>query len=157
MKKRIIKKERKIDVRAIKHKYLECESCGTEVFADINAVSVMCSKCFMKRIPCDTTDLKPQSSGRPVGWKFMKVFVDKDGTVYHSGEEQPKLKGKLPPTDVESIKKQQKEKRALNKEKKVKKEKRRTEKMIKDYQKKQKIKKQIKEKKKEAMEKLLKK
>ena len=31
---------------------------------------------------------------------FMNEFVDKDGTVYHKGKEQPKLKGTLPPTKV---------------------------------------------------------
>ena len=30
----------------------------------------------------------------------MAEFVDKDGTVYHKGKEQPKLKGTLPPTEV---------------------------------------------------------
>ena len=31
-------------------------------------------------------------TGRPAGWHWMKEFVDKDGTVYHLGKEQPKLK-----------------------------------------------------------------
>ena len=39
-------------------------------------------------------------TGRPAGWHWMKEFVDKDGTVYHMGKEQPKLKGTLPPTKV---------------------------------------------------------
>ena len=32
------------------------------------------------------------------GWKFMKVFVHENGTVYHKGVEQPDLKGTLPAT-----------------------------------------------------------
>ena len=31
---------------------------------------------------------------------FMNEFVDKDGTVFHKGVEQPKLKGTLKPTKV---------------------------------------------------------
>ena len=38
----------------------------------------------------------------------MKEFVDKDGTVYHLGKEQPKLKGTLPPTKVTPPKKKDK-------------------------------------------------
>ena len=34
----------------------------------------------------------------------MAEFVDKDGTVYHKGKEQPKLKGTLPPTKVQPVK-----------------------------------------------------
>jgi len=45
---------------------------------------------------------KPQrvKTGRPAGWHWMAEFVDKDGTVYHKGKEQPKLKGTLSPTEV---------------------------------------------------------
>ena len=39
-------------------------------------------------------------TGRPAGWHFMNEFVDKDGTVFHKGVEQPKLKGTLKPTKV---------------------------------------------------------
>ena len=35
----------------------------------------------------------------------MNEFVDKDGTVYHRGVEQPKLKGTLKPTKVVAKKK----------------------------------------------------
>ena len=47
-------------------------------------------------------------TGRPAGWHWMKEFVDKDGTVYHMGKEQPKLKGTLPPTKVTPPKKKTK-------------------------------------------------
>ena len=35
----------------------------------------------------------------------MNEFVDKDGSVFHKGVEQPKLKGTLPPTKVKTKKK----------------------------------------------------
>jgi hypothetical protein len=35
----------------------------------------------------------------------MKEFVDKDGSVYHKGKEQPKLKGTKKPTKVSPPKK----------------------------------------------------
>ena len=44
-------------------------------------------------------------SGFHRGWKFMKVFVHENGTVYHKGEEQPKLKGTLPATPRKESKK----------------------------------------------------
>jgi hypothetical protein len=47
---------------------------------------------------------KRVSTGRPAGWHWMAEFVDKDGTVYHKGKEQPKLKGTLPPTKVQPVK-----------------------------------------------------
>jgi len=37
---------------------------------------------------------------KPKGWRFMKVFVDSDGNVFHKGEEQPTLKGTLPTTVI---------------------------------------------------------
>jgi len=48
--------------------------------------------------------VKPKKSGRPAGWHFMSEFVDKDGTVFHKGVEQPKLKGTLKPTKVKKKK-----------------------------------------------------
>jgi hypothetical protein len=35
----------------------------------------------------------------------MKVFVDKNGNVFHKGKEQPKLKGTLEPTKPKPAKK----------------------------------------------------
>ena len=51
------------------------------------------------------------STGRPRGWKWMQVYVDKDGTVFYKGEEQPDLKGTLKPTKVK--KKKPKKKKTL--------------------------------------------
>ena len=45
------------------------------------------------------------NTGRRAGWHFMAEFVDKDGTVFHKGIEQPKLKGTLSPTKVKPRKK----------------------------------------------------
>ena len=55
------------------------------------------------------------STGRPRGWRWRKEFVDADGTVFHKGVEQPKLKGTLPPTDVASIKSKHQEAKAEKK------------------------------------------
>jgi hypothetical protein len=40
------------------------------------------------------------AQGFPKGWRFMKEFVHADGTVFHRGVEQPKLKGTLEPTTI---------------------------------------------------------
>ena len=39
-------------------------------------------------------------TGRPMGWHWMKEFVDKDGSVFHKGKEVPELKGTLPVTVI---------------------------------------------------------
>ena len=56
-----------------------------------------------KKFP-ETSKPSYTPTGRPAGWHWMKEFVDKDGTVYHLGKEQPKLKGTLPPTKVKPVK-----------------------------------------------------
>ena len=43
----------------------------------------------------------------------MAEFVDKDGTVYHKGVEQPKLKGTLKPTKVSKKKIKRRSKREI--------------------------------------------
>ena len=59
----------------------------------------------------ETTKKSKPKTGRPAGWHYMAEFVDKDGTVYHKGKEQPKLKGTLPPTEVKPRKKPTKKRR----------------------------------------------
>jgi hypothetical protein len=44
----------------------------------------------------------------------MAEFVDKDGTVFHKGKEQPKLKGTLPPTKVKPVAKKKTKRRTQN-------------------------------------------
>ena len=84
-----------------------CRKCGREVKGvSEDAVKVTCSHCVLRIVGFPE---EPKSAykptGRPAGWHWMKEFVDKDGTVYHLGKEQPKLKGTLKPTKIVSKKK----------------------------------------------------
>ena len=95
--------------------YMDCKITGEpvpNVSTDIK--SVIGSKAVMGKIhkmfPETTKKSKPKT-GRPAGWHWMAEFVDKDGTVYHKGKEQPKLKGTLPPTEVKPRKKPTKKRR----------------------------------------------
>ena len=88
---------------------MDCKITGEPVpNVSTETKSVIGSRALMgrmfKQFP-DTTTPKRQPTGRPAGWHFMKEFVDKDGTVFHLGKEQPKLKGTLPPTKVKPKKK----------------------------------------------------
>ena len=91
-------------------RYMMCQ-CGEYISVGDNATGVRCSnevnRNVMKMFPElheeNKSTYKP--TGRPAGWHFMKEFVDKGGNVFHSGKEQPKLKGTLLPTKVKSRKK----------------------------------------------------
>ena len=96
--------------------YMDCKITGEPVAnVSTEATSVIGSKAVMARVdkmfPSET---KPQrvKTGRPAGWHWMAEFVDKDGTVYHRGKEQPKLKGKLKPTKVTPPKKKKTKRRS---------------------------------------------
>ena len=84
--------------------YMDCKITGEPVpNVSTEATSVIGSRAFMARMDkMFPTETKPQRvrTGRPSGWHFMNEFVDKDGTVYHKGKEQPKLKGTRPITVV---------------------------------------------------------
>ena len=84
--------------------YMDCKITGEPVRnVGTEATSVIGSRAFMARMDKmfpEEKKLKRIRTGRPAGWHWMKEFVDKDGTVYHLGKEQPKLKGTLPPTKV---------------------------------------------------------
>ena len=83
------------------NRYLECKVCGQFTKTDPNATATTCHECVRELYEKDFPYVPPkkyQGSGRPRGWAFMKQFVDKDGTVFHKGVEQPDLKGTLPPT-----------------------------------------------------------
>jgi len=70
------------------------------------AVKVTCSYCVFTTVgmpESPKSTYKP--TGRPAGWHWMAEFVDKDGTVFYRGKEQPKLKGTLKPTKVKPRKK----------------------------------------------------
>ena len=88
-------------------RYMSCQICGNYESVGEEAVAVKCSRCvnmlMMRDFPLEDKSYK--STGRPVGWHWMKEFVDKDGKVYHKGKEQPKLKGTLKPTIVKARKK----------------------------------------------------
>ena len=84
--------------------YMDCKITGEPVKnVSTDCKEVIGSRALTgllhKKFPeTDKPAYKP--TGRPAGWHWMKEFVDKDGTVYHLGKEQPKLKGTLPPTKV---------------------------------------------------------
>ena len=88
-------------------KYMVCSMCGNYEQVGEEATKVKCSRCvsmiMMRKFPLEDKSYK--STGRPVGWHWMKEFVDKDGNVFHKGKEQPKLKGTLKPTAVKARKK----------------------------------------------------
>ena len=86
-------------------KWVVCSKCkAEEVKVSEEAISAICSICVQRMIPPPVfkSQEAPKSTGRPRGWQFMKLFVDRDGNVFHKGVEQPKMKGKLPPTDVKT-------------------------------------------------------
>ena len=108
--------------------HMQCKVCGEYVpNVGEQAIAVKCSRCVSltmgNKFPPIDKGYKP--TGRPVGWHFMKEFVDKDGKVFHRGKEQPKLKGTLKPTKVKPPKKKVKRRSkeqmlvARHKEKKV--------------------------------------
>ena len=94
-------------------KHMSCQICGRYEAVGDEAVAVKCSRCvsmiMMREFPIEDKSYK--STGRPVGWHWMKEFVDKDGNVFHKGKEQPKLKGTLKPTKVTPPKKRKNKRR----------------------------------------------
>ena len=89
--------------------YMECKITGDPVRnVSVEATSVIGSRAFMAKMDKMFPEQKKSTrvkTGRPAGWHWMAEFVDKDGTVYHKGKEQPKLKGTLPPTKIKAKKK----------------------------------------------------
>jgi len=85
--------------------YMDCKITGEPVpNVSTEAVSVIGSRAVMGMVGLPEEKPKKVSTGRPAGWHFMNEFVDKDGNVFHKGVEQPKLKGTLPPTKVQPVK-----------------------------------------------------
>ena len=85
---------------------LSCHKCNRIVEnVSETAVKVTCSYCVLTAVGIPKETIQKVSSGRPAGWHFMSEFVDKDGTVFHRGKEQPKLFGTLKPTKVTPKKK----------------------------------------------------
>ena len=88
-------------------RYMSCQVCGRYEKVGDEAIALKCSRCIYMtmnaKYPQEDKAYKP--TGRPAGWHWRKEFVDTDGTVYHLGKEQPKLKGTLKPTKVKPPKK----------------------------------------------------
>ena len=81
------------------YRYMEGKLCGAFELTSEGTTAVTCHECVNEM--ADPPHIKKKSSGKPSGWHFMKEFVDKDGSVFHKGVEQPKLKGTLPITVIE--------------------------------------------------------
>ena len=82
--------------------HMDCKITGEPVKnVSTDAKSVIGSRAFMvkmdKMFP-EQNKPKRVATGRPAGWHWMSEFVDKDGTVYHKGVEQPDLKMTRPVT-----------------------------------------------------------
>ena len=99
-------------------KQVDCGGCGNYMEVSIDETGGTCSRCTQQRVIGLMSDSEREKlfssvartvgTGRPRGWRWRKEFVDADGTVFHKGVEQPKLKGTLQPTDVTAIKQKQK-------------------------------------------------
>ena len=80
---------------------LPCHKCNRIVEnVGEEAAKVTCSWCILQAVGIPKEKIVTPPTGRPAGWHFMVEFVDKDGTVFHKGKEQPKLFGTLKPTKV---------------------------------------------------------
>ena len=85
--------------------YMDCKVTGEPVAnVSTEAASVIGSRAVMGMVGMPDEPKQKVSTGRPAGWHFMNEFVDKDGNVFHKGKEQKKLKGTLPPTKVQPVK-----------------------------------------------------
>jgi hypothetical protein len=85
----------------IQLKWLKCATCDEDVQVEESVIDVTCWRCAMKKTEPPVVRQDPTKKigpHKPKGWQRMKVFVDIDGAVYYEGEEQPELKGTLPPT-----------------------------------------------------------
>ena len=80
---------------------MECQKCG-RIVENVGELTtkVTCSYCVLRAVGFPEEPKGYVPTGRPMGWHWMKEFVDKDGNVFHKGKEQPKLKGTLKPTVV---------------------------------------------------------
>ena len=81
---------------------MECHKCG-RIVENIGELTtkVTCSYCVITKVGIPEEPKGYVPTGRPMGWHWMKEFVDKDGNVFYKGKEQPKLKGTLESTVVE--------------------------------------------------------
>ncbi len=80
---------------------IECKFCGVEKQASVDTTGYTCWQCVIEQYWSPMDGPKKKTIGYPKGWRFMKEFVHENGTVYRKGEEQPDLKGTLPPTPIQ--------------------------------------------------------
>ena len=80
---------------------MECQKCG-RIVENVGELTtkVTCSYCVLRVVGFPEEPKGYVPTGRPMGWHFMKEFVDKDGSVFHKGKEVPELKGTLPVTVI---------------------------------------------------------
>ena len=82
--------------------YMDCKVTGEPVKnVSTEAKSVIGSRALMAKVDKmfpEKAKKKKNPWPRPAGWHWMNEFVDKDGTVYHKGVEQPNLKMTRPVT-----------------------------------------------------------
>lgn len=83
-------------------KYWKGVLCNTWTKVGNTATAVLCSCCVQKVVEPPEIKSRYKSKGFPRGWQFRKEFVHEDGTVYHKGVEQTKLKGTLPATKIDN-------------------------------------------------------
>jgi len=84
-------------------RYMRCQQGCCYISVGENATAVRCSRevnYIMAKMFPEQNKSQRIKTGRPAGWHWMAEFVDKDGTVFHKGKEQPKLKGTRPITVV---------------------------------------------------------
>jgi hypothetical protein len=95
---------------------VECQNCGAlQLNVPAGTIVKMCFDCVREAV-APAYSQAPKKKGFPKGWKFMKVFVYSDGTVYHKGVEQPLLKGTLDPTVIEPKTKKSRAQKAQEKQ-----------------------------------------
>lgn len=86
----------------------DCSRCQTPMHnIGHNVVSAVCWECCIE-VYWGKPPAGRQKSDKPPGWKFMKMYVHTDGTVYHKGIEQPQLKGTVEPTTIQPKNKKKK-------------------------------------------------
>ena len=95
-------------------KYYSGKDCFNYTPVSDQATSVLCFRCTNALTGPPVARQEPVKSDKPKGWKFMKVYVHKDGSVYHKGVEQTELHGTLPVTVIQP----KEEKQKLSKEEK---------------------------------------
>ena len=83
------------------NKYWKGSICNNWTAVSNSTSAVICYSCTQKLVDPPIQKTAIQKSDKPKGWKFMKVYVHTDGSVYHKGEEQVHLKGTLPVTVIE--------------------------------------------------------